>query len=64
MGSRMTTGRFFLPDEDAAAADKLAGNGVAQVAVELANGNDRVAGEVVGYALRQANGGTATTADF
>lgn len=65
MGSRMTTGRFWLPDDSAPATiQRLAGSGAEQVAVELAGPNDRVAGEVVGMALRQTAAGTATAADF
>lgn len=62
MGSRMATGRLWLPGAES--SEKLAGSGVAQVAVELAQANDRVSGEVVGMSLRQPAAGTATVADF
>ena len=55
MASLIRTGRHFF---------EVSGSGAQQVAFDLVNGNDRVAGEVVGHLLRQEAGGLATVADF
>lgn len=55
MASLIRAGRHFF---------EVSGTGAQQVAFELVNGVDRVAGEVVGYLIRQELGGLATAADF
>ena len=55
MASLIRTGRHYF---------EVSGSGAAQVAFDLVNGNDRVAGEVVGHFVRQEIGGLATAADF